>query len=179
MDEYQLLKDCLAGKRQAQKLLYEKYARKMFGVCIRYASDQSMAEDFLQEGFIRVFTNLKSFKSQGSFEGWVRRIMINTALEMLRKKDILRNTQELDHVSEIEEESETIEYVSHDDLIRLIKEMPPGFRTIFNLHAVEGYTHKEIGLMMEISEGTSKSQYARARTWIQKKIIEKNLVNER
>lgn len=179
MDEYQLLKDCLAGKRQAQKLLYDKYARKMYGVCIRYASDQSMAEDFLQEGFIRVFSNLKSFKSQGSLEGWVRRIMINNALEMLRKKDILKNALELDSVSVVEEDSEQIEHVKHDELLKLIKEMPPGFRTIFNLHAVEGFTHKEIGQMMDINEGTSKSQYARARAWIIKKIKEKNLVNER
>jgi RNA polymerase sigma-70 factor (ECF subfamily) len=179
MDEYQLLKDCLAGKRHAQKLLYEKYARKMFGVCIRYASDQSMAEDFMQEGFIRVFANLKSFKSQGSLEGWVRRIMINTALEMLRKKDILKNTVELDLVSQVDEPDESIEVVNHEELLKIIKSMPPGFRTIFNLHAVEGFTHKEIGQMIGVSEGTSKSQYSRARAWIIKKIKENNLVNER
>lgn len=190
MDEDNLLKECLSGNARAQKLLYEKYARKMFGVCLRYASDKSMAEDFMQEGFIRIFMKLGSFKSQGSLEGWMRRIIVNTALESLRKKDILRNSLELsnpdqpyhemmqgvvtDPVAEQEVEENDKYHVPAEVLYRMINEMPVGFRTVFNLYAVEDYSHKEIGSMLEISEGTSKSQYARARAWLQKRLNELN-----
>jgi len=190
MDEKDLLKECLSGNTRAQKLLYERYSPKMFGVCLRYASDRSMAEDFLQEGFIRVFMKLGSFKSQGSLEGWMRRIMVNTALEILRKKDILRNSVELtfpnQHHGGLQEglhtEPEADEdandditgQISADILHQTISEMPVGFRTVFNLYAVENYTHKEIANLVGISEGTSKSQFARARVWLQKRLNENN-----
>ncbi|MHC1776063.1 MAG: RNA polymerase sigma factor [Lentimicrobium sp.] len=173
MDERQLLKDCLDGNVQAQKRLYELHARKMFGVCLRYASDHSMAEDFLQEGFIRVFTKLGSFKFQGSFEGWIRRIMVNTSLEMLRKNDVLRYTVELDASIQVsDEETPVNEVIDQTVLLHLLQEMPTGFRTVFNLFAVEDLSHKEIAEMLNISEGTSKSQYARARAWLQKRLTE-------
>lgn len=171
MDEQQLLKDCLNGNAQAQKRLYEIYARKMFGVCLRYASDRSMAEDFLQEGFIRVFAKLDSFRFQGSFEGWIRRIMVNTSLELLRKNDVFRFSVELDNLNQLaDEEESTPEQVDAEVLLKNIQEMPAGFRTVFNLFAVEDLSHKEIGRMLGISEGTSKSQYARARVWLQKRL---------
>ncbi len=159
----------------------------MFGVCLRYAPDKSMAEDFMQEGFIRIFMKLDSFKSHGSLEGWMRRIIVNTALESLRKKDILRNSLELSDAdqqhaefnnavvlsTEDEESDDQNKYqVPPDVLYKLINEMPVGFRTVFNLYAVEDYSHKEIGSMLNISEGTSKSQYARARAWLQKRLNE-------
>jgi len=186
MNEDNLLKECLSGNARAQKQLYEKYARKMFGVCLRYASDKSMAEDFMQEGFIRIFMKLDSFKSQGSLEGWMRRIIVNTALESLRKKDILRNSLELSNPdqpyhelmqSQVTDPAADEEMEEHDKyhvpaevLYKMINEMPVGFRTVFNLYAVEDYSHKEIGSMLDISEGTSKSQYARARAWLQKRL---------
>lgn len=171
MDEQQLLKDCLNGNAQAQNRLYEMYARKMFGVCLRYASDRSMAEDFMQEGFIRVFTKLSSFKFQGSFEGWIRRIMVNTSLELLRKNDVFRFSVELDNLNQIEDEEEsTPDQIDAESLLNHLQEMPTGFRTVFNLYAVENLSHKEIGKMLGISEGTSKSQYARARVWLQKRL---------
>lgn len=173
MDERQLLKDCLNGNVQAQKRLYEMYARKMFGVCLRYASDHSMAEDFLQEGFIRVFTKLGSFKFQGSFEGWIRRIMVNTSLEMLRKNDVLRFSVELDASIQISDvETQVNEQIDPAVLMGHLQKMPTGFRTVFNLYAVEDLSHKEIAGMLNISEGTSKSQYARARAWLQKRLTE-------
>jgi RNA polymerase sigma-70 factor (ECF subfamily) len=199
MDEDKLLKECLSGNTRAQKLLYERYASKMFGVCLRYAANQSMAEDFLQEGFIRVFMKLGSFRSQGSLEGWMRRIMVNTALEQLRKKDILKNTVELDNpalqhvitgkgnqqyelltVSDPDNSSEDnyMEQFTPEVIYKALSEMPVGFRTVFNLFAVEEYTHKEIGSMLSISEGTSKSQYARARIWLQKKLSENKSIND-
>lgn len=171
MDEQQLLKDCLKGDVHAQKRLYEKYARKMFGVCLRYAGDQPMAEDFMQEGFIRVFANLKKYRMEGSFEGWIRRIMINTSLEILRKKDIFRYASPLDNDFEVCDQAEEGEDVPDTDaLVRLIQAMPAGFRAVFNLYVVENCSHKEIGQMLGISEGTSKSQYARARAWLQKRL---------
>ncbi|HOP14166.1 sigma-70 family RNA polymerase sigma factor [Lentimicrobium sp.] len=171
MDEQQLLKDCLKGDVHAQKRLYEKYARKMFGVCLRYAGDQPMAEDFMQEGFIRVFANLKNYRMEGSFEGWIRRIMINTSLEILRKKDIFRYASPLDNDFQVSDQAEEGEDVPDTDaLVRLIQAMPAGFRAVFNLYVVENCSHKEIGQMLGISEGTSKSQYARARAWLQKRL---------
>lgn len=125
----------------------------------------------MQEGFIRVFTKLSSFKFQGSFEGWIRRIMVNTSLELLRKNDVFRFSVELDNLNQIEDEEESIpDQIDAEALLNHIQEMPTGFRTVFNLYAVEDLSHKEIGKMLGISEGTSKSQYARARGWLQKRL---------
>ena len=189
IDEELLIRQCLSGHALAQKQLYERFAPKMFGVCLRYAVDHSMAEDFLQEGFIRVFLKLDSYGAKGSLEGWMRRIMVNTALEKLRKKDILRNSLDIEAAGQqhMVLNSESAEYVVTENIIerdteeiypaemlyQAIKEMPMGFRTVFNLFAIEEYSHKEIGAMLGISEGTSKSQYARARTWLQKRLTER------
>lgn len=182
MDEHKLLKECLAGKVQAQKLLYDTFAPKMFGVCLRYASDRSMAEDFLQEGFIRVYAGLKTFKSKGSLEGWIRRIMINTSLDILRKKDILRHSIQIDGTHDLSYDSTdselSIELYSAEMLTHALNQMPPGFRMVFNLYAVEELTHKEIAKMLHISEGTSKSQYARARKWLQNKLMERKQITK-
>lgn len=183
MDEDNLLKECLSGNTRAQKLLYERYAPRMFGVCLRYAPDHSMAEDFMQEGFIRIFTKLGSLKSQGSLEGWMRRVMVNTSLEILRKKDILRNSIELSYqeapgdvaqhfIADVQDDNSITGMVSAETLHQAVSEMPVGFRTVFNLFAVEDFSHKEISSMLDISEGTSKSQYARARAWLQKRLSE-------
>ncbi|HLO89710.1 MAG: RNA polymerase sigma factor [Chloroflexota bacterium] len=189
MDEDNLLKECLSGNTRAQKLLYDRYAPRMFGVCLRYAPDQNMAEDFMQEGFIRIFSKLGSYKSQGSLEGWMRRVMVNTSLEILRKKDILKNSIELtsfgegsinhDSVSS-EDDDSMLALVPAEVLYKALTEMPTGFRTVFNLFVVEDYSHKDIGQMLDISEGTSKSQYARARAWLRKRLTEtKTLTNAR
>jgi RNA polymerase sigma factor (sigma-70 family) len=183
MDEDNLLKECLSGNTRAQKLLYERYAPRMYGVCVRYAPDQNMAEDFMQEGFIRIFSKLGSFKSQGSLEGWMRRVMVNTSLEILRKKDILRNSIELSYhesqgddahfnIADETNDNSITGMVTAETLYKAVSEMPVGFRTVFNLYAVEDFSHKEISSMLEISEGTSKSQYARARAWLQKRLSE-------
>lgn len=173
MDEKQLLRDCLDGDRHAQKRLYDLFARRMFGVCLRYAPDQQSAEDFLQEGFIRVFMKLDSFRSQGSLEGWIRRIVVNTSLEMLRKKDVLRYSVDIDTQPDLPGEADDLpDEISGEVLLGHIQQMPAGFRTVFNLYAVEELPHREIAAMLGISEGTSKSQYARARAWLQKRLTE-------
>ncbi len=174
MEEKQLVKDCIKGSRKAQKALYERFAPRMYAVCLRYAKDADMAQDFLQEAFIRVFTYLKDFRFEGSFEGWIRRIVVNTAIEKLRQADVLKNSLELDMVNPVHYETHNLqEQIDAEELMQLIQSMPTGFRTVFNLFAIEGYTHQEVGNILNISEGTSKSQYARARMWLMQRLKQK------
>ncbi len=174
MDEKQLLSACLKGDRKAQKQLYDLFASKMYGVCLRYAKDESTAQDYLQEGFIRVFTHLDKFRGEGSLEGWVRRIIVNTALEKLRKTDIFKRSLEVEQMANLASDAAQVtDRMNADDLLHLVQTLPVGFRTVFNLYAIEGYTHQEIGELLHISEGTSKSQYSRARQWLQHRITQK------
>lgn len=171
MDDKQLLKDCIAGKTRAQKQLYDRFAPKMYGVCLRYSNDNGTAEDYLQEAFIRVFTQLKSFRSEGSLEGWIRRVVVNTCLSFIRKNDVMRHSIEIEQFTQLHSDDANIPDKIHaDELLGCIRSLPAGFRTVFNLYAIEGYTHKEIGTLLGIKEGTSKSQYARARLWLQQRI---------
>lgn len=178
MDQLKLVKDCLRGNPQAQRKLYDEYAPYMLGVCYRYTRSMRDAEDVLQEGFIRVFHNLGQYKHEGELGAWIRRIMVNTALNYLKRN---RKYQEEMFFTE-----EYLHPVADDDpavrihakeLADLIRQLPQGYQVIFNLHAVEGFTHVEIGEMLGISDGTSRSQYARARnllmTWIEKSTKEK------
>jgi RNA polymerase sigma factor (sigma-70 family) len=176
MEMDQIVRGCLKGNRNAQKQFYEHFAPKMFGVCLRYAGDVEMAEDFLQEGFIKVFSNLASFRSEGVIDAWVRRIMVNTALEILRKNDVLKHSSDIDAAFSISDNlPDGFQQLSTAELLKHIQSLPAGFRTVFNLFAIEGYSHQEIAEMLDISEGTSKSQYARAKAWLQKRIGERNL----
>lgn len=171
MNEEQLIKGCRKGDRLAQKELYEKFSRKMMGVCLRYANDRETARDLLQDGFVKVFTNIDSYSGMGSFEGWMRRIFVNCALESLRKSDVLREASDLDNSWDlVEPDASVIEHLSAQELMSLIQELPPGFKAVFNLFAIEGYSHKEIGDMLQITESTSRSQYTRARQLLQKTI---------
>lgn len=142
----------------------------MFGLCLQYADNQDDAADILQEGFIKVFRKLEQFRGKGSFEGWIRRIMINTALERYRSQvrlfAVTDNTVKKDDMVH----EEVIERLSASDLIRLVQDLPPRYRMVFNLYAIEGYSHKEIGEMMEITVGTSKSNLSRARDILQQKV---------
>lgn len=171
MNEQQLIESCRKGDRIGQKELYNRFARKMMGVCYRYVNDKETAADLLQEGFIKVFQSLDSYSGAGSFEGWVRRIFVNSALEYLRKTDVLRDASDLDNMAELTQpNSSVIASMTADELMELVKELPTGFRTVFNLFAIEGYSHREIGEMMNITESTSRSQFTRARQLLQKKI---------
>jgi RNA polymerase sigma-70 factor (ECF subfamily) len=145
----------------------------MFPVCLRYVSDRQVAEDILQDGFITLFTKLNSYKGDGSFEGWARRIFVTTALMALRKKDALKMSDELEAVRGMKADTTTqIQNLGYKELMNLIMSLPTGFRTVFNLYAVEGYSHKEIAEMLGITETTSRTQFSRARIWLQKKIEE-------
>lgn len=172
-----LIEDCLKNNPLAQKQLYEQFARKMMGVCLRYANSQEEAQDILQDGYIKVFNNLGKFKKEGSLEGWIRRIMVNTALENYRKTKKERENLDIDDVGyNLQNNAYIVESIEARSLLKLIQTLPSGYKTIFNLYAVEGYTHKEIAEQLEISENTSKSQYSRARAYIQKMIkVETNI----
>lgn len=171
MDEQQLIEGCRKGERRAQKELYEMYSRKMMGVCLRYVSDRETARDLLQDGFVKVFTNINAYSGVGSFEGWMRKIFVNCALEYLRKSDVLREATDLDNTSElVQPDSSVISDLSAAELMKLVQELPAGFRTVFNMFAIEGYSHKEISEMLNITESTSRSQFTRARQLLQRRI---------
>ena len=143
----------------------------MFPICIRYAGDKESAQDILQDGFITLFTKLDDFKGDGSFEGWARKIFVTTALMHLRKKDALKMSDELDLARGMKAETVSqTQNLGFKELMSLILTLPPGFRTVFNLYALEGYSHKEISEMLGISETTSRTQLSRARVWLQNKI---------
>lgn len=171
MTDEEIVQGCIKNNALAQKHLYDKFSRKMMGVCLRYSQNTEEAEDVLQNGFISVFQNIESFKGAGSFEGWIRRIMVNTALTNIRKNKKLMQNIELDSVEYMLPSSNSVsESYGAKDLLKIIQTLPPGFQTVFNLYAIEGYSHKEIGDLLGISEGTSKSQYSRAKAHLQKLI---------
>ena len=173
-DEQAILAGCLKGERRSQELLYKNFAPTMFAICLRYAADHPQAEDMLQEGFIKVFQNLGRFRNEGSFEGWMKRIFVNTALEWLRKHGVMNRVMDVEFFAEEIIQEDAFDELSKNDLVRMIQNLSPGYRTVFNLFAIEGYSHKEIAVMMNISEGTSKSQFSRARYLLQKMVINSN-----
>ena len=145
----------------------------MFPICIRYIGDKDQAADVLQDGFITLFAKLKNYKGEGSFEGWARRVFVTTALMALRKKDALKMSEDLDAVRGMKAETVSqTQHIGYKELMQLITSLPPGFRTVFNMYSIEGYSHKEIAEMLGISETTSRTQLSRARIWLQKKIKE-------
>ncbi len=171
--DFQLIESCIKGDRTAQKVLYDRLAPRMFPVCIRYVGDREQAEDILQEGFITLFTRLDTYKGDGSFEGWARKIFVTTALMELRRKDALKMSDDLETVRGMKTETVTqLQSIGYKDLMKLITQLPPGFRTVFNMYAIEGYSHKEIGEILGISETTSRTQLSRARLWLQNRIKE-------
>ncbi len=171
IDEQQLVEACLRNDRRAQKMLYNRFARVMMAVCIRYAGDADAAKDLLQDAFVKVFASLDTFAGKGSLEGWIRRIVVNTALETIRKTDVLRDAVDWDNAEiEIPIDNDAIGKLSADELLAVIASLPTGFRTVFNMFAIEGYSHKEIAAALGINESSSRSQYNRARNLIQKKI---------
>lgn len=168
--ESDLIRGSINGDRRMQELLYNTYSPKMYGVCLRYAGNAEDAQDILQEGFIKVFRNLERFRAEGSFEGWIRRIFVNTAIEHYRRTVNMYPVSESQENNVEDKDWSAFDKLAAKDLMKLIQELSPGYRTVFNLYVVEGYTHKDIAGMMGISEGTSKSQLARA------KAILKNII---
>ncbi|MDR2811099.1 MAG: sigma-70 family RNA polymerase sigma factor [Tannerellaceae bacterium] len=179
MNEQQLIESCKKGSRLAQKELYDMYSRKMMGVCLRYVNDRETAKDILQDGFVKIFTAMDTYTGVGSFEGWMRKIFVNCALEYLRKSDVLRGAVELGKTTEmLAPDYSVIAEMSARELMGIVQELPSGFRTVFNLFAIEGFSHKEISEMLGITESTSRSQYTRAKQLLQRKIKELHYMNQ-
>ena len=166
-----LIKGCKAGKSHAQRKLYELYADKMYLVCLRYARDEMEAEDILQEGFIRIFNKIGTFKGEGSIEGWIRRVIVNIAIRHCQNRNRI---QQLVNISDVDEErvEDVVPECDFDleDLLKMVHSLPDGYQTIFNMFAIEGFSHKEIAEKLGITVGTSKSQVARAREQLKKMI---------
>lgn len=177
MDEKELIEGCLKGNFSAQKKLYEHYAPLMMGVCMRYASCEAEAEDILQEGFIKIFRKIESYQNKGEVGAWIRKIMVNTALQKYRDTKNLRLHVEVDQFDYLlQDNTNVLAELSAAELRAKIQQLPTGFRMVFNLYAVEGYTHPEIAKELGISVGTSKSQYSRARATLRQMIEEENNV---
>lgn len=170
-EEEQLIEGCIAGKREMQRLLYELYSKKMMVLCLRYAPTTFEAEDMMQDAFVKVFSNIHSFKKDCPLEFWIRRIVINTALKHLRSKQLLTVSHEAEEVANLSSDNVNLSGYSMDELLSMIQGLAPRYRMVFNLYAIEGYSHKEIGELLDISEGTSKSQYSRARAILQSMLL--------
>jgi RNA polymerase sigma factor (sigma-70 family) len=169
--ESQLLTALKRNDNRAQKVVYERYSGKMMAVCVRYIANRSDAEETMIDGFMRAFDRISQFREEGSFEGWLRRIMVTESLMFLRKTKSWRQEISLDEVTTEPDYDWADSSLEADDLLRLVGQLPDGYRTIFNLYAIEGYTHQEIANELGISEGTSKSQLSRARLWLQTSLV--------
>lgn len=166
-----IIDKCRKGDRSAQKKLYDYLAPKMFAVCLRYMGDRMPAEDILQDGFITLFSKLDSYSGEGSFEGWARKIFVNTALMSLRKTDALKLSGDLEEAGNLSSDISTqIQNIGYKEIMKIVMKLPDGYRTVFNMFVVEGFSHKEIAQALNISEVTSRSQLQRARMILQEKI---------
>lgn len=171
MDEQELIQDCVAARPKAQKALFDIYAPKLYVVCLRYLKDQMRAQDVLQDTFVKIFANIGNYKSEGAFEGWLKKIAVNTCLDQLRKDKKLLTDVSIDDVShKLAHHDYSAEKLMADDLLKLVQALPDGYRTVFNLFAIEGYSHQEIAQQLGISESTSKTQYLRARAYLKDRI---------
>lgn len=166
----EIIKGCRNGKNDAQRALYNLFQRKMHSVCLRYSSDYAEAEDFAQEGFIKVFKNINQFKNTGPIEAWIRKIMINTALEKFKKKSLLYVVEDACEYHNDINYDDIISDISAKDIIKLIQALSPQYKLVFNLYEIEGYSHAEIGELLGISENTSRSNLLRAKSILKKKL---------
>ena len=171
MDEMSLITGCIKGNQIAQKTLFDSFSPKFFALCLRYMKSTDDAEDVLQEGMVKIFTKLPEYKGKGSFEGWMRRIVVNTCLDQIRKNQKLKFDVSIDKEEyKLSMNAHILENMSANELIEEIKKMPPGYRVVFNMFAIEGYSHQEIAEKLGVKESTSKSQYLRARASLKERI---------
>lgn len=172
--ESDLIAACVKKDPRAQRVVYERFYAKMLAVCTRYVGCRETAKDIVQDGFVVLFDKIGTFAGTGSFEGWVRKIMVNTSLSYLRKNDALRYSEQIETtIGKSTTTGNILENISAQDILHCIDQMPQGFRTIFNLYAIEGYPHQDIAQMLQINESTSRSQYSRARIWLQNRLTDK------
>lgn len=171
-EEEELIRKCRKQNGQAQKAIYDRYAPKMLTICIRYIHDADQAEDVMISAFVKIFERIEQYKGEGSFEGWIRRIMVNESLTFIRRNKSMYLEVDIEHADREPNYGTLDSALQAEDLLKLIRQLPVGYRTVFNLYAVEGYSHKEIAEQLGISENTSKSQLSRARTLLQKQLLE-------
>ena len=171
LSEHELIKGCIEQNPHTQRMLFEQYAGKFMSVCLRYSIDSMEAEDMLQEGFVRIFSNLHQFKFEGSFEGWMRRIVVNVCLKYIQKRKLPFKDIDGESASELHIQPYIYGNLSEDDLLKLISNLPDGYRIVFNLNVIEGYSHEEIAVMLGIEASTSRSQLVKARRMLQNQII--------
>jgi RNA polymerase sigma factor (sigma-70 family) len=177
MTDEAMLQGCLDNEPAAQKALYNRYSPKMLGVCYRFGQTREDAEDMLQEGFIKVFSQMHTFRHQGAFEGWIRRIIVHTCINHLKKNKKFHDSIDISHASGLSTHEDAIpSIVQAKQLVECIRLLPVGYRTVLNLYAIEGFAHKEIAGMLEIEESTSRSQYTRARQMLEDILLKKNLL---
>lgn len=177
MKENDIIEGCLHDDPVAQAELYNCFSPKMLALCYRYASSREDAEDMLQEGFIRIFTQINTFESKGSLEGWIRRIIVNNCINFLKKNKRFSECVALDHASDVAFKEESIaSLIQSRQVIDVIRGLPVGYRTVLNLYAIEGYSHKEIAAMLDIEEGTSRSQYSKARNLLEQTLLRDGIV---
>jgi RNA polymerase sigma factor (sigma-70 family) len=170
--EDELIKGCRRRERTAQQQLFDLYSSKMYGLCYRYVRHAMEAEDIMVTAFTKVFERIEQFKGEGSFEGWIRRIMVNEALTYLRKSRTMYLETELEQADREPDYDRLSDHLEAEDLLKMIQELPAGYRLVFNMYAIDGYSHKEIAQQLGISENTSKSQLSRARVYLQKLLTE-------
>ena len=179
MTEEAIFQGCLKNQAAAQRELYNRYSPKMLAVCYRYAHNREDAEDMLQEGFIKVFSQIHTFQNKGAFEGWVRRIMVHTCINNLKKNKRFNESVDIIYASSVQVREESIpSIVQAKQVVECIRLLPIGYRTVLNLYAIEGYSHKEIGEILEIEESTSRSQYTRARQMLEEILIKKKIIQK-
>ena len=178
LNEDELIERCRKDDRTSQKTLYDRYCRKMMVVCLRYSKSTAEAEDILQEGFVKVFNGLKNFRKESKLETWITRIMVNTALNVQRKKLYLYPMVDVEEIN-LPGEEVSLSSVHFSQLLEMIQALPHGCQVVFNLFAIEGYSHKEIAEQLGISEGTSKSQFARAKSLLQQRLLKESKYYER
>ena len=171
MEDSALINGCIKGESPAQKQLYEKYAPAMMSICLRYVREKETARDLMHDGFVTLFTKIHTYSGSGSFPAWIKKIFVNTVLERFRKNDILRFSTDIDDAHYLEDTDISVfEQMSANELMECIGRLPDGYRTVFNMYAIEGYSHAEIAQILNIQESTSRSQYIRARQALQKMI---------
>lgn len=177
LTEDKLIKACQNGNRNAQNQLYLQYKNRLFGVCLRYSKSREEAEDFLQDGFIKIYSDLYQYRPIGSFYGWMRKVMVNICLQHIRKRKDLFSTADIADVAHLHRVDDNVfSEFRHKALLDMVQKLPDGYRTIFNLYAIEGYSHKEIGEQLGLSTATSKSQYSRAKATL-RQMLEKYMVS--
>jgi RNA polymerase sigma-70 factor (ECF subfamily) len=177
MTEEILLQGCLQGKPAAQRELYERFSPKMLAVCYRYGHNREDAEDMLQEGFIKVFSQIHTFENRGALEGWIRRIMVHTCINILKKNKKFNESVDLIHATTLHVREESIPSIMQaKEVVECIRLLPLGYKTVLNLYAIEGFSHREIGEMLEVGESTSRSQYTRAKAMLEDILIKKNIL---